>query len=205
MSLEASRQSLQLALSRARLVQSAKRLVLPDPARRPHSHGRLFPSRFAPIRRLARGATVCRHLRRDGCESRHARLRAGARIDFSRLANSPDAPDLPPASQLCDLEGHFPRNQRCLGRLGKTRANRVRPGAGLITMLDAARQGARLSLLVFCCFSLGCEKRATVKPSSDPRATVEVVLPEVGAYTGAFIEFGEAEDAVALEAIEDFE
>jgi len=72
-------------------------------------------------------------------------------------------------------------------------------------MLDAVRQGIRLSLVVLCCFSLGCEKRATVKPSPDPRALVEVVLPEVGAYTGAFIEFGEAEDAVALETIEDFE
>jgi hypothetical protein len=72
-------------------------------------------------------------------------------------------------------------------------------------MLDVVRRRARLGLLVLCCFSLGCEKRATVKPSPDPRATVEVVLPEVGAYTGAFIEFGEAEDAVALETIEDFE
>ena len=60
-------------------------------------------------------------------------------------------------------------------------------------------------MLVLCCFSLGCEKRATVKPSPDPRAPVEVVLPKVGAYTGAFIDFGEAEDAVALETIEDFE
>ncbi len=35
--------------------------------------------------------------------------------------------------------------------------------------------------------------------------TVEVVLPEHGAYTGAYIDFGEAEDAVTLETIEDFE
>jgi hypothetical protein len=72
-------------------------------------------------------------------------------------------------------------------------------------MLDAVRQGARLSLLVLCCFSLGCEKGATVKPPTDPKLPVEVVLPEVGAYTGAFIDFGEAEDAVGLETIEDFE
>jgi hypothetical protein len=56
MSPEASRQSLQLALSRARLVQPAsvwffQILLSPSP------HGRLFPFRFAPIRRLARGAT----------------------------------------------------------------------------------------------------------------------------------------------------
>ena len=72
-------------------------------------------------------------------------------------------------------------------------------------MLDVVRRWARLGTLVLCCFSLGCEKRATVKPAPDPRAAVEVVLPDVGAYTGAFIEFGEAEDAVALETIEDFE
>jgi hypothetical protein len=34
---------------------------------------------------------------------------------------------------------------------------------------------------------------------------VELVLPEKGAYTGAYIDFGEAEDAVALETIENFE
>lgn len=32
-----------------------------------------------------------------------------------------------------------------------------------------------------------------------------MVLPEKGAYTGAFIDFGEAEDSVSLETIEDFE
>jgi hypothetical protein len=72
-------------------------------------------------------------------------------------------------------------------------------------MLDVVRQGVRLSLLCLCCFSLGCEKGAPVKPPIDPKLPVEVVLPEVGAYTGAFIDFGEAEDAVALETIEDFE
>ena len=70
-----------------------------------------------------------------------------------------------------------------------------------MTRLDVVRQRARFGVLVLCCFSLGCEKRATVKPSPDPRAPVEVVLPKVGAYTGAFIDFGEAEDAVALETI----
>ena len=32
-----------------------------------------------------------------------------------------------------------------------------------------------------------------------------MVLPKKGAYTGAFIDFGEAEDSVSLETIEDFE
>jgi hypothetical protein len=39
----------------------------------------------------------------------------------------------------------------------------------------------------------------------DPNAPVEVVMPERGAYTGAFIDFGGEEDDVTLESIEDFE
>ena len=39
----------------------------------------------------------------------------------------------------------------------------------------------------------------------EPNGKVEVVLPEHGVYSGAYIDFGEAEDAVALETIEDFE
>src|SRR4030095_1249696 len=205
MSLETSRKSLQLAISRARLVQSAECLVLPDPARRAHPHGRLFPSRFAPIRRLACRAPVRRHLRGDGCDSRHARLRPGARIDFARLADHPDATDLPPASSLRHLESHPARRQGRVGRLGKTRADRVRTGTGLMAILDVLRPGAGFGLLVLCCFLLGCQKRATVMPPPNPRSPVEVVLPEEGAYTGAFSDFGEAEDAVALETIEEFE
>src|SRR4051812_9280404 len=34
---------------------------------------------------------------------------------------------------------------------------------------------------------------------------VEVVLPPKGAYTGAFIDFGDEEDDVSLEGIEEFE
>ncbi|HEY1581893.1 MAG TPA: glycosyl hydrolase [Chthoniobacterales bacterium] len=59
--------------------------------------------------------------------------------------------------------------------------------------------------LAVICFSLGCGKPAAVAPSIDRNGPVEVVLPERGAYTGAFIDFGEAEDEVALETIEGFE
>jgi len=65
---------------------------------------------------------------------------------------------------------------------------------------------APLSIVfALCCFSLGCEKQAAVVPKLDPNAPVEVLLPEHGAYTGAFVDFGEAEDTVALETIENFE
>ncbi|HXA09679.1 MAG TPA: hypothetical protein VNW28_06830, partial [Chthoniobacterales bacterium] len=59
--------------------------------------------------------------------------------------------------------------------------------------------------LAFCCLSLGCRKQPAAATPVDPQAPVEVVLPEKGAYTGAFVDFGDAEDAVALETIEDFE
>ena len=65
---------------------------------------------------------------------------------------------------------------------------------------------APLSIVfALCCLSLGCEKQAAVVPKLDPNAPVEVLLPEHGAYTGAFVDFGEAEDTVALETIENFE
>ena len=41
--------------------------------------------------------------------------------------------------------------------------------------------------------------------SIDPGKPVEVVLPDRGAYTGAFIDFGDEEDDVSLETIEEFE
>lgn len=50
----------------------------------------------------------------------------------------------------------------------------------------------------------GCHKRAA-EQRVDFNAPVDVVLPENGAYTGAFIDFGDAEDEVTIEMIEDFE
>lgn len=49
----------------------------------------------------------------------------------------------------------------------------------------------------------GCGRREPAKV--DPNAPVEVVLPQHGLYTGAFIEFGDAEENVTLESIENFE
>ena len=53
-------------------------------------------------------------------------------------------------------------------------------------------------------FSLGCQK-ASVGEKVDPNAPIEVSIPEQGAYTGAFIDFGDTEDELTLEGIEDFE
>jgi hypothetical protein len=49
----------------------------------------------------------------------------------------------------------------------------------------------------------GCKKPAAVHV--DPNGPVEIVLPERGVYTGAFMDFGDEEDDVTLETIEDFE
>jgi hypothetical protein len=48
-----------------------------------------------------------------------------------------------------------------------------------------------------------CKRNAA--QSTDPNAPVEVVIPEHGAYTGAFMDFGDTEDEVTLEIIEEFE
>ncbi|MEA3188011.1 MAG: hypothetical protein QOD99_1841, partial [Chthoniobacter sp.] len=48
---------------------------------------------------------------------------------------------------------------------------------------------------------------ACTKPSTppDPNAPRQLVVPEQGAYTGAYIDFGDTEDDVTLEQIEGFE
>ena len=51
---------------------------------------------------------------------------------------------------------------------------------------------------------IGCRRGVAVQ-QVDPNGPVEVVIPEHGAYTGAFMDFGDAEDDVTLETIEDFE
>jgi Glycosyl hydrolase family 26 len=51
---------------------------------------------------------------------------------------------------------------------------------------------------------IGCRKPVAGE-RIDSNGPVEVVIPEQGAYTGAFMDFGDEEDDVSLETIEDFE
>src|SRR5918996_569481 len=61
-------------------------------------------------------------------------------------------------------------------------------------------------IATLACIVLGsCSKRTPIPPPVDPNGQVDIVLPSQGAYTGAFIDFGDAEDDVDLETIEDFE
>ena len=61
-----------------------------------------------------------------------------------------------------------------------------------------------LVVALLLCLGVGC-KPAKTAATPDPNTPVEVVLPERGVYTGAFVDFGDAEDEVSLEVIEEFE
>ncbi len=61
-----------------------------------------------------------------------------------------------------------------------------------------------VAIVTALCFFISCKKQAG-QSKLDPNSPVEVVLPDHGAYTGAFMDFGDAEDAVTLEIVEDFE
>src|SRR6185436_18094836 len=62
----------------------------------------------------------------------------------------------------------------------------------------------RHSIFVILLALAACRKSEAPK-LRDPNTPVTVLLPERGAYTGAFMDFGDAEDEVTLEIIEDFE
>lgn len=51
---------------------------------------------------------------------------------------------------------------------------------------------------------VGCN-RPNKEMAPDSNKPVEVVIPEQGAYTGAFVDFGDEEDDVTIETIEEFE
>lgn len=62
--------------------------------------------------------------------------------------------------------------------------------------------------LLGCCLLLvmaGCRQAERRKVAPPPGGPQTVVWPEGKAYTGAYVDFGEAEDKVTLEAIEQFE
>jgi beta-mannanase len=58
--------------------------------------------------------------------------------------------------------------------------------------------------IVMICGGSGCKPKETAV-AADSNAPIEVLIPDRGAYTGAFMDFGDEEDDVTLEAIEDFE
>ena len=72
-------------------------------------------------------------------------------------------------------------------------------------MGEYVRDGRRVLLVVagavlLCLLLSSCKKRGPLT-TTDSNAPVEVVIPEHGAYTGAFMDFGDAEDEVTIETI----
>ncbi|MDB6148116.1 MAG: beta-mannanase [Spartobacteria bacterium] len=58
--------------------------------------------------------------------------------------------------------------------------------------------------LFLACSFFSCHK-PKLAPGINPNGPVEIVIPDHGAYTGAFMDFGDEEDDVSLETLEDFE
>jgi hypothetical protein len=78
------------------------------------------------------------------------------------------------------------------------------PGRQLCSLMRVTPALAVISFAIGLSLPLaGCYKRKVAEV--DPNSRVEVVVPQHGAYTGAFMDFGDEEDDVSLEVIEDFE
>src|SRR6266581_155257 len=121
------------------------------------------------------------------------------------MADFTNATDLSADAELLHLESDFARDQRRVGKLGKTRAHCQCAGARVVVDL-AMRQYLRCAMLLVAAIVLAaCQRRDLTSSKIDPNGPVEVVVPEHGAYTGAFMDFGDEEDDVTLEMIEDFE
>jgi beta-mannanase len=76
-------------------------------------------------------------------------------------------------------------------------------GNGSAEILNIIRLGL-VSALAFT----GCRQQPAAsasQPSPAPSPPLQLVIPERGAYTGAYLDFGEAEDDVTFEQIEAFE
>src|SRR5439155_9812431 len=72
----------------------------------------------------------------------------------------------------------------------------------LASQMRSRESFTAITFVIVASFSLSaCHKRVAAEQSK----TVEVIIPERGAYTGAFMDFGDEEDDVTLEIIEDFE
>src|SRR4051794_28162998 len=74
-----------------------------------------------------------------------------------------------------------------------------------ICFVIRSRFAGSFVILASCLAIVSCPKPSSEKSRTDPNAPVEVLLPATGAYTGAFMDFGDTEDEVNIETIEEFE
>ena len=65
----------------------------------------------------------------------------------------------------------------------------------LVRLLNSLLVALGVALLL-----AGC-KKPSATAAVDPNGPVEVVIPEHGVYTGAFMDFGDAEDDVTLRRV----
>jgi beta-mannanase len=85
-----------------------------------------------------------------------------------------------------------------VGELGEAGTDRVGPGTHLSAL------GKTQLALVLVLVLVGCRKPLTATPNETGKI-MQLAVPTTGKYTGAYIDFGDQEDDVSLEAIEDFE
>src|SRR5438552_13870849 len=85
-----------------------------------------------------------------------------------------------------------------MGHMGKARADCFDTGKGLMRLAGASWLLALLFVFV------SCTKQPLVSVTH-PFGSLQLVVPEHGAYTGAYIDFGDKEDDVSIENIEGFE
>lgn len=85
-----------------------------------------------------------------------------------------------------------------MGELGQAGAHRLRSGAHVKSL------GRLLFALVLVFAPAACRKPQAASPNESKRPVV-LAVPTQGKYTGAYIDFGDQEDEVTLEAIENFE
>src|SRR5581483_10174995 len=83
--------------------------------------------------------------------------------------------------------------KRCMGNLGQIGTHRF--GARASRM----KRAIPFAIAIVLC---ACSKS---RPVADPNAPQQIVIPAEGAYTGAYVDFGDTEDDVTLEQIEGFE
>src|SRR5207253_5755367 len=88
--------------------------------------------------------------------------------------------------------------------IGLTRSGLKRSEILLPRLRDRNNTMKSLVALSLALVLAGCSK-PSLTTQVDPNGRIEVAIPDHGAYTGAFMDFGDAEDDVTLETIEDFE
>lgn len=85
-----------------------------------------------------------------------------------------------------------------MGELGEAGTDRLRSGADVKSL-------GRIAIVLGLLLVLGGCRKPRIAAPNESKTPLQLAVPAAGKYTGAFIDFGDTEDDVSLEAIEDFE